>query len=192
MKQKFFSLSDRAFGGLFEAFKHSAFRLETLQSYDVSYEEKDFARFLAGRERSEPPGIASWVDIVRRGRDAGKLFHRVHVVTEPLTDYVRFECAWSYRDTVTAGEDVRIISTTSNSWPVSVPHVDYWLFDSSIIASMVYSEEGCFDYGFISDESADLADAIKWRDAALKLSIPFSSFDARFDELMHERLCDDS
>lgn len=186
MKQKFTSLSDPNFVDLFDDFTYSAFRLETLQLYNVSYEENDFTRFLAGRERSEPPGIASWVDTVRRGRATGRLFHRVHVVTEPLTDYVRFECAWSYRDTVAAGEDVRIISTTSTSWPISVPHVDYWLFDSSVIASMVYDMEGRFAYGFISDESSDLADAIKWRDTATRLSMPFARFDARFDEFMRE------
>ena len=33
--------------------------------------------------------------MVRAGVAAGKVLQRVHVVSEPLTDYLRFEIGWS-------------------------------------------------------------------------------------------------
>ena len=37
------------FDALFTGFEHTAYRLETLQAYDVSYEEEPYRAFLAGR-----------------------------------------------------------------------------------------------------------------------------------------------
>src|SRR5690606_23077601 len=75
------------------------------------YEMVELARFQEGEAGGNFPSITRWVERVRRGVRAGKRFHRVHMmVTEPLSDYVRFECAWAYRHTVAAGEDVRIIA----------------------------------------------------------------------------------
>jgi len=42
----------------------------------------------------------------RRG-EGGKVFQRVHVVCEPLTDYLRYELGWSYPPNVEAGEEAR-------------------------------------------------------------------------------------
>ena len=42
---------------------------------------------------------------------------RVHVVTEPLSDYIRFELT-GYAPNVEAGEDVRVISVREGEpWP---------------------------------------------------------------------------
>jgi len=50
---------------------------------------------------------------------AGKVFQRVHVVREPLTDYLRYEFGWSYPPYVEAGEDIRILVAQAGSWPMS-------------------------------------------------------------------------
>jgi hypothetical protein len=42
-------------------------------------------------------------------RDAGRTQQRVHVVTEPLTDYLAYELTWEYGLHAAAGEDIRII-----------------------------------------------------------------------------------
>ncbi len=185
MSRRFTSLGDPGFGQLFESFSYTAFRLETLQAYDVTYEGEDFGRFLRGEPRSESPGIEPWVRQVARGTEIGKRFQRVHVVLEPLTDYIRFECAWSYRDTVAAGEDVRIISATAESWPDGIPHLDYWLFDSSQLVRMIYNLEGEFTYAELVDDPAEIMRANLWRDRAVYLSRPFRQFDDGFDAFMN-------
>jgi hypothetical protein len=44
----------------------------------------------------------------KAARQAGKVMQRVHLITEPPTDYLRFELAF-YRGSVLAGEDIRIL-----------------------------------------------------------------------------------
>ncbi|MGC4808204.1 DUF6879 family protein [Micromonospora sp. DT233] len=176
MTRSFTSLDDDEFNRLFRDFRYTAYRLETLQRYDVSYEQDEFARFLAGETRGEFPGIATWCDTVRAAVEAGKRMHRVHVVTEPLSDYVRFECGWAYEHTVEAGEDVRLIVVVADDWPAALPHYDYWLFDSSHLVAMYYDEEGRFLSGELISEPAKIVEANLWRDAAVSTSIPYRTF----------------
>jgi len=80
--------------GLFGRFEHTCFRLETLQRYDEPGEADAFRSFLAGQEPASYPGKEAWLAIVRAAVTAGKVMQRVHVVAEPLTDYLRFETGW--------------------------------------------------------------------------------------------------
>jgi len=180
----FTSLSDPDFQRLFEDFRYTAYRLETFQVYGVPYEMEEFARFQAGEARGEFPGIARWADRVSRGVKAGKQFHRVHVVTEPLSDYVRFECAWAYRHTVAAGEDVRITAVPEGQWPDGLPRLDYWLFDSSVLVRMDYADDGTFVSAELVDDPEQVVQANLWRDQAVHLSVPFAEYAAGFDDLM--------
>ncbi|ADU09753.1 hypothetical protein ML5_4253 [Micromonospora sp. L5] len=173
MTHSFTSLDDDEFNRLFRDFRYTAYRLETLQRYDVSYEQDEFARFLAGESRGEFPGIAAWCDTVRAAASAGKRMHRVHVVVEPLSDYVRFECGWAYEHTVEAGEDVRLIVVSGDDWPAGLPHYDYWLFDSSQLVAMYYDEAGRFVSGELISEPEKIVQANLWRDAAVAEAIPY-------------------
>lgn len=110
--------------------------------------------------------------------------HRVHVVTEPLSDYVRFECGWAYEHTVAAGEDVRLIPVAANQWPEGLPHYDYWLFDSSTLVAMYYGDAGTFSSCAIIDEPDKVVQANYWRDLAVHASIPYREYAARSSLVM--------
>lgn len=178
MTRSFTSLDDEDFNRLFREFRYTAYRLETLQRYDVSYEQDEFGRFLAGESRGEFPGISAWCDTVRTAVSTGRFMHRVHVVTEPLSDYVRFECAWAYEHTVEAGEDVRLVPVSANDWPAELPHYDYWLFDSSQLVAMHYAESGAFVSGELVTDPGRIVQANLWRDAAVSASVPYRSYAA--------------
>ncbi|WP_325050947.1 DUF6879 family protein [Actinokineospora spheciospongiae] len=183
--KRFLSLEDPDFGKLFTEFSYTAFRLEAQQVYDVSYEQDSYRRFLNGEPRGDSPSIASWVKQVTEDVADGKRFQRVHVVVEPLTDYLRFECAWSYRDTVAAGEDVRVIPLTPGAWPEEIPTTDYWLFDSSRLLRMEYDDAGYFQYAELVDDPDEIVQANLWRDRTLKASVPFAEFEKKFDKFMN-------
>jgi hypothetical protein len=150
----------------------------------VGYEEDSFERFLNDKPRGSSPSIGPWVDRVKAGVSAGKFFQRVHVVKEPLSDYMRFECAWSYRDSTAAGEDVRILRIGDDDWPDGLTKLDYWLWDSAIVAKLYYSNEGRFMHGELTDDKNDVARANEWRDIAVSQSIPFAQYDQDFDDRM--------
>src|SRR6266487_4396467 len=107
--------------GLFGRFEHTCFRLETRQRYDEPGEADALRSFLAGQEPASYPGKEAWLAIVRAAVTAGKVMQRVHIVAEPLTDYLRFEIGWGYPLSATAGEDIRISRA-----PAAVVQAAYW------------------------------------------------------------------
>ena len=89
-------------------FRQRVFRLETLDWYDAPNEHEPYARFLAG----QPADLAwrePWKRLVRDIRASGRTMQRVHVVSEPVSDYIRFELLHVYPANVEAGEDVGIL-----------------------------------------------------------------------------------
>jgi hypothetical protein len=93
---------------LYRTCRVSAYRLEVLQRYDVPDDEERQRAFNAG-EPLPPPRQSKLDDLklIAELRQSGRKVGRVHVVDQPLSDYVRYEMA-VYRENVLAGEDVRI------------------------------------------------------------------------------------
>ena len=117
------------FDGLF---RHRVFRLETLDWYDAPNEREPYRRFLAG-EPVDPAWREPWKRLVRDVRASGRIMQRVHVVSEPVSDYIRFELLDVYPANVEAGEDVRILGRQNAA---TLPARDFWLFDNARAATM--------------------------------------------------------
>ncbi len=176
MGRVFSSLDDEDFNRLFREFRYTCYRLETLQRYDVPYERDEFEQFLAGGTQ-DMAEMAEWTDgTIARAVKAGKRMQRVHVVEDPLSDYLRYEFAWGYEHTVAAGEDVRIIAVQAGDWPAGLPHYDYWLFDSSLLVSMRYDETGAFTGAEMEEDPVAIVKANYWRDLAVSLSVPYRDY----------------
>lgn len=115
-------------GDLYRTCARSAYRLEVLQNYVVATDQERQAAFLNG-EPLPPPRLGKQDDLRliselrRNGRDVG----RVHVVTWPLSDYIRYELA-VYAENVDAGEYVRIADATAHH-ELSALVRDFAIFD---------------------------------------------------------------
>jgi hypothetical protein len=168
------------FAGLFDWFATRAFRLETLDQYAADYEEEAVRRFLAG-EPLDPGFIAPWLEQVATATGAGRQLQRVHVVTEPLSDYLRFEMD-GYRFTVAAGEDVRILPR-SVARELELPGEDFWLFDDGPVARMRYDRHGAFLGAELVEEPDVVARYCQGRDVALQAATPFARYVAEHQEL---------
>lgn len=187
MGAKFTSTSDPLFDALFDGAHRDVFRLETLQQYETPSEAEELRRFLAGEPSSGSPANQAWCDEVQAGIGRGVAYQRVHVVREPLSDYVRFECARGYPASTAAGEDVRIIALRPGApWPDGVPQHDLWLFDGIYRVDVTYDDGGAFVEGEIKDDPDAVAEARRARDVALSLAVPFGSYAAEFDDLMRK------
>lgn len=159
---------------------HSTYRLELLDQYIAESEREPFARFRAG----ETPGSTwhrPWRDFVAESHRAGKRMERVHVVSEPPTDYVRFEMSCAYPASVEAGEDVRILPRDTVR-ELNLPDHDYWLFDSKLVGVMDYGDDGRLLRVTLTDDPATVVRHCYWRDVALHHSTPLESYrNARMD-----------
>ena len=75
----------------FERFTREAWRLEALPQYLMPQEAEELEAFKAGA-RIDPQTVSNeYTDRLRRQAIEGRPQGRVHVVTRPLSDYLRFE-----------------------------------------------------------------------------------------------------
>ncbi len=159
-------------------FYYSVFRLETLQDYGGSGEDDEIAAFLAGQPRPMlDPEHEQWAAVLRDHRREGRVAQRVHVITEPISDYARWELTWGYAPSVEAGEDIRIVPVSEGvPWPVDIPHCDYWLFDAHELYDMHYDPDGMWLGVELVTDPARIATACHWREAALHHSVPWRQY----------------
>lgn len=165
------------FAELFTTFKHTAFRLETLDQYNSPVETESFRKFVAG----EPDSLAwyqSWLSMVREATAEGRLFSRVRVVTLPLTDYSRFGL-WTSGYTNEAGDDIRYLTREQAT---GLPKYDYWLFDSCKLATMRFGDENKFIGAEVIDEPGAIVEHNYWRDSARHHAMTRAEFVAKYDQ----------
>jgi hypothetical protein len=171
---RFDDLADPNWLALFQEVRSSWFRLETLQAYGVAYEDEEFGSFLdTGRfDRDDD----SWQKMIRGHVDAGRNLRRVHVVEEPLSDYLRYEFA-AYELNQEAGEDIRLIRTDQGEWPSGLPREeDFWIFDDADAWSMEYDADGRFLAAERVTDPAKLEQYRQWRDVALATSMSLTEY----------------
>src|SRR5918992_1144730 len=111
------------------SFQREALHLEMRDSYGTAAEIPHLAKWEAG-EPDDTDWLQPWFDTVRAGTNAGKVFRRARIVSEPLSEYQR----WVLKDThryVDAGEDIRWVPRRLVS-TVALPGNDFWLFDDEV------------------------------------------------------------
>jgi hypothetical protein len=161
------------FGRLFETFQRSAFRLETLDAYDVAEEQEEIARFLAGADMGPDWHDNPWV---RSVTSKGRSLARVHVLRSPLSDYLRYELA-AYPGNIAAGESIGIIDRSEQDVP-GLPDHDFWLFDDRAAYRMHYTPEGAFT-GAEALPASRLDEYRGYRDLALRHAVTFAAYQER-------------
>jgi hypothetical protein len=167
-------LTPEEFGAAFESFRRSAFRLELLDRYVAANETEPFRRFLAG-EPQDPAWREPWKEFVRGAVRDGKRITRVHVVDEPLSDYLEFELTCGYPAGAAAGEDVRILRRHGRPH-LSLTDYDFWLFDDDVAVAMAYDADG----NFLGADTITDQVALSWcrrvRTLAIRHSQPLADY----------------
>jgi hypothetical protein len=179
MGRRITDLDSADFAALFTSFRHTAYRLETLQHYGVGYEDESFRSFFTGEPPAADPARDEWTGIVRAAVADGKRFQRVHLVTEPLSDYLRYELQWWYEPNSRAGDDVRILPENmvpAGDLPALATLGDYWLFDSRDLWVMHYDADGRFGYAEQVADPGVIITCSYWRDAAMHYAVPYADY----------------
>lgn len=160
---------------LFETFRDSAFRLETLPQYLVEQEAEDFRRFREEQPLPErTPENNEWLRLIAETTAAGRRWQVVHVLSRPLTDYLRYELA-RYPDNVKAGQEVRI---ADRAWHPELDDLDedFWLLDDKLAVRMRYDDQGHFVGSETTEDPTYLARCRQQRDLALAQSVPLETY----------------
>ncbi|GAA3957246.1 hypothetical protein GCM10023085_44730 [Actinomadura viridis] len=166
------------------AFAQSAYRLEQFDHYVASNEVEPFRIFLSGRQ-PDATWREPWKAFVESVLAEGRTMARVHVVTEPLTDYAAFEITCVYPANVEAGEDVRILPRHAAAG-LDLPAKDYWLLDSARVAVMDYDADGNWLSVDVTDEPDIVEHSCRARDTAMAAATPLNTYLAQIKESTEE------
>lgn len=141
-------MSQDDFDALFDSFRRTAWRLETLPVYTVAEEAERIAAWRSGEPRPERSVLTSpWLRRIARTTAVAKVWERVRLVRFPLSEYVRYELV-GYPEAEAAGERIRVTNVTGEPELERLVGVDFWLFDAGTeTASAIrlqYDGEGRF------------------------------------------------
>lgn len=123
-----------SFDDLLATARESAVHLEMRDVYGVGDEADDFERWKSTGVRDVDPTSAYWAPWVRRIREAntrGVAVRRARIVSEPVTNYIRYEHAGTAVN-ILAGEEVRWLGRRHAS-DLLLPGNDLWIFDGKTL-----------------------------------------------------------
>jgi len=136
-------LTDAQWTQRFTDCRRSACHLEMRDWYGVDDERARFERFRATgyRDRdAEAEERRHWLDLMRATTRAGVQVRRARIVSEPVTEYIRFEYAGTDLN-VESGEDVRWLPRRLASG-IALPGNDFWLFDGTSVLFNHFTGDG--------------------------------------------------
>jgi hypothetical protein len=172
-------ISEAECSRLLASFSHSAWRLETYDTYHLDYEAADFQQFLAGR--SAPPTEISWwrpwLDMVTAMTREGKRVGRVRILAEPPTDYQRWEL-WAAPWHAQAGEHIGYLTRTQANTLGLPTEYDWWLLDEQSVIVMRFDEIGRIAGKDLVTDPGIVAEHREWRDLAVRHAVPAEVYSA--------------
>lgn len=136
-----------AFAELLARTQRSAAHLEMRDIYEPDHPGfNDWLKGGSGRvDRTH------WTSLVEEAVARGVKMRRARIVSEPVTDYIR----WEHMITdvnIKAGEEVRWLPRSQASG-LMLPHADFWMFDHRLVRFHYNSGDGTSlkQYEFVSD-----------------------------------------
>lgn len=115
---------------LFRASARSAIHLETRDSYMPS--DKDWQEWQSGHRFDPAERWHNWFELMRETTERGVSVRRARIVSEPVSDYIRFEYDVTAGHNIAAGEEVRWLARQLAA-DLLVSPVDYWVFDDAVV-----------------------------------------------------------
>ena len=117
-----------AFKDLLASAERSVVHLEARDTYDPT--DPAFVKWRQDGDTSY--GWGFWIDLVGAAVARGVRFRRLRIVSEPVSDYIRWEHAISYGN-VEAGEDLRWLPRHL-AYDLPHPVADFFMYDQRLIA----------------------------------------------------------
>jgi len=102
--------------------------------------DPQFLEWKAGAPRPVPANPA-WYELVRAHVARGVRFRRARIVSEPVSDFIRFEYEATAGLNVAAGEEVRWLPRRRAS-DLRLPGNDFWVFDGRLVRFHHFSGDG--------------------------------------------------
>ena len=133
-----------------------------------------YREWLEGKPRPVPASQA-WYDLVCEHTARGVRFRRARVVSEPVSDYIRFEHEATAGLNIAAGEDVRWLPRHRAS-DLLLPGNDLWVFDDRLIRFHHFDGNGRVVEDELCDDAAVIARVMTAFEAVWERAVPHAGY----------------
>ncbi|GGP00976.1 DUF6879 family protein [Wenjunlia tyrosinilytica] len=143
------------FAELLRSAQRTAVHLEMRDLYSVGDETAAFEAFRRSGTVDLDPDSASWqgwTPIVREAVGRGVVMRRARIVSEPVTEYIRWEHALTAVN-IAVGESVRWLPRRRAS-DIALPGNDLWLIDDERVLFHWFTGDGDWAGHAFNDEPA--------------------------------------
>jgi hypothetical protein len=165
--------------GLIAGFRREALHLEMRDIYAAA-DHSRFRKWLAGETldpRQEAEWWRPWQEMMGRHREAGRTLRRLRVVSEPVTEYIKFEFL-DAAELVRAGEDVRWLPRQRAS-ALLLPGNDLWCFDAETVVFTYLSGDGEVQGYELTTDPRLIGQVMAAFEAAWSEAVPHGEYDTR-------------
>ena len=103
--------------------------------------DPDYLRWRAGDHFDPARRWPDWIEMIKTMVAKGVLVRRARIISEPVTDYIRYEHGVTAGLNIAAGELVRWLPRRRAS-DLALPGNDFWLFDDTVVVFSVFTGRG--------------------------------------------------
>ncbi|TFI22466.1 hypothetical protein E4P36_29635 [Streptomyces sp. 4R-3d] len=100
-----------------------------------------FIDWRAGQRIDPTARWPEWYELVSRATCRGVEVRRARIVSEPVSEYIRFEYEVTQGLNIAAGEEVRWLPRR-RATGIALPGNDFWLFDDSLVLINHFDGDG--------------------------------------------------
>ncbi|MEU7911294.1 DUF6879 family protein [Microbispora bryophytorum] len=129
-------------GELFARAQRSVTHLEMRDTYGTG--GTDYRLWREGvpiEQIAQYGNVEPWLTLVRKHVARGITFRRARIVSEPVSDYIRFEHAATGYSNLAAGELVRWLPRPRAA-DLALPGCDFWQFDDALVCWVFQTGDG--------------------------------------------------
>ena len=127
------------FDELLRGCRTSTLHLEMRDGYSLS--DPAFIAWQAGEHVDPAVYWPQWFELLRPVVARGVVVRRARIVSEPVSEYIRFEHAITSELNIAAGEEVRWLPRRQAS-DIALPSNDFWLFDDQTVMLNHFNGDG--------------------------------------------------
>ena len=124
---------------LIEGCSRSADHLEMRDNYSLT--DPAYLAWTTDPTVDATPWYQPWIDLVTTTTRRGVMVRRARVVSEPVTDYIRFEHHLTAAVNIVPGEQVRWLPRRHTDG-IALPGNDFWLMDGNILLVHYFAGDG--------------------------------------------------
>jgi len=127
-----------SFAERLQAAQATAFHLEMRDSYTP--DDPTYLSWKRGDQLDMVEFYRPWTELVQEAVARGVVMRRARIVSEPVSEYIRFEHATTPMN-LAAGEGVRWLPRRQAS-DIALPGNDFWIFDGTLVRFAHFSGDG--------------------------------------------------